>query len=1095
MSGYYKLAGLVVLVIIFMGIGLWLQVLKKRKAEAEGRKLRFEARHDFLTGLYNKNTFCKETEVLLNTHPELEFFLVRWDVDNFKVYNDLYTPEQGDVLLQNLAVLNSLPAYRAGYKLKPEKAQAGGNQESQDPAFRQAAGKAGNSGLPGLPALLLRYGYLGNDHFVFCLPSDRERILYLVKSLQQQVAATRDNFMLVARVGIYRVSSRKLSVAIMCDRALIALRSTKGSQLSTIAWYDEEMRSRIWEEQWLTSRMQEAMAEGRFEVWFQPVYNCATHKYAMVEALARWKDPERGLLLPGTFVSVFEKNGAISHLDTYVWEKALEWLHAWIGSGHTPLVVSVNLSRVDIYNVQLREFLLKLCDKYQVSRQLLSLEITESAYGENPARFVQVLQQLRQDGFLLAMDDFGSGYSSLNALKELPIHTLKLDLRFSAAAGDSASGKILQSLVQMAKWLGLSLIAEGTETAESALFLESLGCDYLQGFYFARPMPAAQLEAFLLKHGAARVEISPSQEKVFQVSDFWNPDNAVSTLFNSIAGAAAIVEYNGGRLQFLRLCPDFLERLSIPYFNLQEAKDDLISLIHPSDRENYLQRLEAAIQAGRESTWEFRLQPQGQSQSYWLRNSVHLIFKQDKRYMFFMLTENVTAQKVQVQDLEMLNGQLNQVLGYLPLGISIYRAYQGHFYERSYNQTSEYFRTGHRSGGRPLTNLMSVMTGEETLEAALYKYVYWEDLPQMKQQLQKWQQREGGSIVFRSLRFDGQLRYLKMEFFWLNLSREAEVSVSEDSQVQVAVGVFSDVTAQQEKETSALSLDGRYRALMEGTTSATFDYDVARDLVDCTYSGEAGRLWNKQIGRFRNFINRGKLLDKDDLPYFTEMLDYVSSRSGKGNFEFRADLGVGFRWYRAYYVSLSRQDGMVQRVIGRLEDIQADKDSSDSLQHKASEDMLTGAYNRINSELLINRELLKNPLARHSIIEIDVDDFKQVNDTLGHPTGDLVLQAVAEVLKKLGRWTDIVGRLGGDEFLIFLPELGSRRILVQKLEELIRESRGLQEKLKLDVPVTLSVGAVILKPGVCDFKEAFALVDKALYQAKNHGKNQYYLEE
>ena len=138
--------------------------------------------------------------------------------------------------------------------------------------------------------------------------------------------------------------------------------------------------------------------------------------------------------------------------------------------------------------------------------------------------------------------------------------------------------------------------------------------------------------------------------------------------------------------------------------------------------------------------------------------------------------------------------------------------------------------------------------------------------------------------------------------------------------------------------------------------------------------------------------------------------------------------------------------------------------------------------------------MLKNPLSGHSIIEIDVDNFKLVNDTLGHPTGDLVLQVVANVLKRLGRWTDIVGRLGGDEFLIFLPELSNRRVLVQKLEELLRESRKVQERMNLDVPVTLSVGAVMLKPGVCDFKEAFALVDKALYQAKKNGKNQYYLE-
>ena len=1068
MGGYYKITGLALLIVVFMGVGLWLQIQKKRKAEAEGRKLRFEARHDTLTGLYNKNTFCNETEALINAYPELDFYLVRWDVDNFKVYNDLYTPEQGDVLLKNLAGLSALPVYQAGRRTVESAFGTGSNSPDGE--------------------LLLRYGYLGNDHFVFCTVADRDRIKHLVEGLQQQVAATRDNFMLVARAGVYHVVNRNLSVAIMCDRALIALRSTKGNQLNTIGWYDEEMRSRIWEEQWLTSRMQDAMKQGRFEVWFQPIYNCAAHKFAMVEALARWRDPERGLIAPGLFVPVFEKNSSIIKVDTYIWERAMEWLHLWLAGGYPPLVLTINLSRVDVYYSQLRDILLDLSARYQIPRNLLSLEITESAYAENPARFIQVLQQLRQDGFLLAMDDFGSGYSSLTALKELPIHSLKLDLNFSTKQNSSAGGKILQSLVRMAKWLGLSLVAEGTETAEAALFLESLGCDYLQGFYFARPMPGAQLKDFLLKQGVARLEIKSQQEQMLSVKDFWNPDNAVSAMFNSIAGAFAIVEYSNRSLQFLRLCPDFFERLQLLEFKNQGVKGNLLDLVYEEDRDFYLDKMEEAVRTRRELTWEFRVHLGGTAPVYWLKNSIHLIFQQQSQAMFFLLTENITQVKLRLQDLQIVNDRMARVMNHLPVGIAIFRVAHGHFYELAYNRMAMHFTTGKSSGGEiGLADQLVDLTKLSPLEDQLFHRIYWEDVHQMQLNLLNWQATGTGNFIFRALRFDGKMRYLRVNLFRVNQTVPKETYYD-------VVGAFTDVTAQQEQETSALSLAGRYRLLMEQTTSVTFDYDVVREFMDCNITGTENQLYAKKISRFRSFINKGRFLAKADRPYFIEMLDYVSSRAGKGNFEFKADLGRGPRWYRAHCVSLANGEDVVYRLVGRLEDIQADKESSESLRHKAAEDLLTGAYNRINCELLINRELLKNPLSGHSIIEIDVDNFKLVNDTLGHPTGDQVLQVVANVLKRLGRWTDIVGRLGGDEFLIFLPELSNRRVLVQKLEELLRESRKVQERMNLDVPVTLSVGAVMLKPGVCDFKEAFALVDKALYQAKKNGKNQYYLE-
>ena len=240
-----------------------------------------------------------------------------------------------------------------------------------------------------------------------------------------------------------------------------------------------------------------ALERREFEVYFQPKCNMLTEKVVGAEALARWRHPTRGLIPPSSFIPLFERNGFIKQLDLYIWEETARRLRRWIDMGHRPLPVSVNISRTDILTMDVCAALEEILRRYRLEPSLLELEITESTYVNQPEAVIRTVERLMRRKFTILMDDFGSGYSSLNMLNNVNVDILKLDMRFLEHNGQK-SKDILESVVHMSKWLDLPLIAEGVEYQWQVDFLKELGCVYAQGFFFYRPMPAEDYEALLL---------------------------------------------------------------------------------------------------------------------------------------------------------------------------------------------------------------------------------------------------------------------------------------------------------------------------------------------------------------------------------------------------------------------------------------------------------------------------------------------------------------------------------------------------------------------------------------------------------------------
>ena len=286
----------------------------------------------------------------------------------------------------------------------------------------------------------------------------------------------------VMKWGIYTIEDRSVNVEQMCDRALLAARSIKGQYGKYFADYDDKLRSKLLRQQAIIDGMESALNEEQFLVYFQPKYRICDNKLAGAEALVRWNHPKWGFQSPAEFIPLFEKNGFITRLDQYVWDKACLHLREWREKGYPPISVSVNVSRADIYNADITDILMHTIQKYDLPPEQLHLEITESAYTENPAQIIETVGRLRRLGFVIEVDDFGSGYSSLNMLNQMPIDMLKLDMKFiqSETAKPMNQG-VLQFIMELARWMQLSVVAEGVETKGQLERLMEIGCDYVQG--------------------------------------------------------------------------------------------------------------------------------------------------------------------------------------------------------------------------------------------------------------------------------------------------------------------------------------------------------------------------------------------------------------------------------------------------------------------------------------------------------------------------------------------------------------------------------------------------------------------------------------
>ena len=426
----------------------------------EGRNLISAAERDKLTGLYNRGFFFEYAERIYRYHPELHMDALSLDIERFHSVNELNGREFGDRVLRAI-----------GEEIKDFLSKTEGI------ASRIEA-----------------------DRFdIFCL--HRENYHEVLGGLQKAVNAMSDRVNVRLRMGV-KPWSEGVEPSLMFDRAHVACNMVRGSYKTHLMVFDDDMRERELFQQRLLNDLRRAVEEHQFIVYFQPKYNiqCAPPRLSSAEALIRWRHPELGMISPGTFVPLFERNGLIHVVDNYVWEQTVRQIAAWRDKLGFTLPVSVNRSRTDIFDPALEKNLLNLVESNGLTPKELKLEVTESAYTDNASQLISVIENLRGYGFEIEMDDFGSGYSSLNMLSSLPIDVLKMDMRFIQNVRENVREfRLVELILDIARYLDVPVVAEGVETADQLSLLRKAGCELVQGYYFSKPVPPEEFEKLIIK--------------------------------------------------------------------------------------------------------------------------------------------------------------------------------------------------------------------------------------------------------------------------------------------------------------------------------------------------------------------------------------------------------------------------------------------------------------------------------------------------------------------------------------------------------------------------------------------------------------------
>ena len=479
-----------------------------------------------LTGLYYDKIFLKKVEDILKNVTVDTYCMVAIDIEHFRLFNKLYGRDAGDELLIHIA--------DCAIKMRD--------------TYNGAA------------------GYFGGDNFGVLMPYKDELIRELLDSIIEGVRRWNKAVGFLPALGVYAIDDLSVSSTLMYDRATIALNHVVGNYAKRICKYNPDMEEKLEEELKILSEVQVALEKDEFTFFAQPQCDISTGKIVGAESLVRWRHSTKGMIPPGVFIPVLEKNGFIADLDRHVWRKVCEWLRSWIDRGYHPVPVSINVSRIDMFSMDVPAYLKELLDTYNLPAKLLKVEITESAYAESSDTIIKSVKQLQDAGFLVMMDDFGSGYSSLNILKNVAVDVIKLDMRFldiNEQEEEKGIG-ILESVVNMARMMGLPIIVEGVETQKQEDFLRSMGCRYTQGYYYYRPLSIEQFEELLADE--RRLDFDGfwcKQIEPLHVKEFLDDNLFSDTMLNNILGATAFYEMYENQIEITRVNEQYYQLAGI----------------------------------------------------------------------------------------------------------------------------------------------------------------------------------------------------------------------------------------------------------------------------------------------------------------------------------------------------------------------------------------------------------------------------------------------------------------------------------------------------------------------------------------------------
>ncbi len=943
-----------------------IQARVKRTIElSEDRETIQSIERDELTGLYTREFFYRYAELFDQRHKDMDMDAILVDINHFRMINERYGKAYGDEVLRRIGeqireVVNS----------------------SDGLACRREA-----------------------DAFMIYCPH-REDYQEILENASDSLADGEDVGNRVRlRMGVYSHVDRTIDMERRFDRAKMAADTVRGSFTRNVGIYDNKLHERQLYAEQLIEDFPAAIEENQFKVFYQPKFDVRpdTPMLASAEALVRWMHPKLGIISPGIFIPLFEENGLIQKLDLYVWRETARQIREWKERLQYHVPVSVNVSRIDMYDPHLPAMLQGILSEFGISGKDMLLEVTESAYTEDSEQIIATVEKLRSMDFRIEMDDFGTGYSSLNMISNLPIDALKLDMQFVRDAfREGGTSHMLEVIIGLSDYLSVPVIAEGVETAQQLHALKALGCDLVQGYFFSKPVPAAEFEPFILQKKEADL-------------------------------AAAWAEVESGE---------------------EKEADRPGSSVEMKAREAKLSLLNKEKEEAQEEAQEDTSVPSG------AEVKEHTGLQLRTASIFSVILAVIAAAAILILD------------------ISVTRGYQRMEKASDRYILAQQAATDLEIASDYLTDRVRcfVVTGEPE-----YMDDFFEEVKETRR-------RDNAVNELEMLLQGSDSSALTVLGSALELSNE--LVIIEDHAMRLVVKAGDYDPAQIPEEVRDIELTPEEAGMSDEELLA-----LARDLV----FGNSYVHYKDKIRENVGLCTQALIgSSSQELEKASAQLALLFSIQTAATIFFLlivlAIVAIQTLLVRKPLTNMVRkmQDQemipptgveelrFVTRTYNRI--LKENMDAREKLSHEASHDALTGLFNRGAYDLL-----MENADTEHmALIVIDVDHFKQVNDTHGHAVGDRVLKRVAEIMRSSFRSVDILCRIGGDEFAVVMTRVNSSmgQLVMNKIS---RANMLLQNPKDNLPPVSLSVG-VAFGDRENPQGDLFHDADLALYQVKEAGR-------
>lgn len=476
-------------------------------------ELTYRANFDDLTGLHNKSKFIFEANKKMNLLSDTKFGLIVLNIVKFKIINELLGRKTGEGILLEMAKYLSEGKYSNNLIAKLE-----------------------------------------NDHFVLLFQKDDFDVTKCILDVEKHLTDIFKTIPIFINSGVYIEEELNKNAEIMIDRAKLALESISDNYNDKSRYYNEDIKNAIVQEQDLIAKFDKALRNKEFVPFYQPIYSISDGTPKSVEALARWIDPIKGTIIsPAQFIPIFEKDGLIDKLDECIWEEAAKYLRKRIDQGKKIIPIEVNVSRLSLMKSNFLEIIKSLFDRYKLDKSMLRFEITETIYIGNTTKVSRIIKELQDLGIMVLMDDFGSGFSSINMLKDVQFDIIKIDSKFSQGFEYSKrSGSLFSSVVKMITWLDSKIIVEGIETDQQIAFLRSIGVENVQGYYYSKPL--SENDFSILLDSCKKIDTKKIDEiNDFDIESAFSGNAFFNKILNSSFGNFGIYEFDGKHLGILRI--------------------------------------------------------------------------------------------------------------------------------------------------------------------------------------------------------------------------------------------------------------------------------------------------------------------------------------------------------------------------------------------------------------------------------------------------------------------------------------------------------------------------------------------------------------